>query len=280
MKRHPIGRRPTQRDRRAGVAAAAGAAAAAHTTVAALIALAATMLFAAGCSDAGAGGGVADDAGGTDIPAAAAHGEGVAADSALVSGWATGVVAYGPGAEAAAYTDARAALGPATGVSTEVVTLGRGGTITLELAAACADRDGAELAVFENALGEASSLFAELAYVEVSSNGTDFARFPVATTRTEPVGAYGRIDTGQYSGFAGLHPAGTGTAFDLAELRGSAEVAEGPVDLDAVRFVRLVDVVGDGRETDASGTPVYDPYPTTDTAGFDLDGVALLRGGE
>jgi hypothetical protein len=208
-----------------------------------------------------------------------AHMEGVPLGDPSIRAWATGVVTYEPGEEATAYTDPEAALGPASGVSTDVLVLGRGGLVTVSFDAELSDGVGAEIAVFENGLGTTEELFGELAYVEISSNGTDFVRFPGTTTRRTPVKDFGRINAADYAGFAGLHPGGTGTAFDLAELASDPKVTGGQVDLSAIRYVRLIDVIGDGSETDKNGNPIYDPYPTTGTAGFDLDGVALLKGG-
>lgn len=204
---------------------------------------------------------------------------GVALDASAIGGWASEVVSYEPGPEATSYTDPSEAIGPASGVATEVLVLGRGGSVTLAFSASLADEGGAEIAIFENGLGTVEELFAELAYVEISSNGRDFARFPVRTARTEPVSAYGRVNPAEYSGFAGLHPGGVGTAFDFGELAGNPLVTGGEVDLGSIRYVRIVDLVGDGSEIDNEGHPIYDPYPTTGSAGFDLDGVAFLRGG-
>jgi hypothetical protein len=229
-----------------------------------------TQLLLVGCGAAGTGSTVESFT----------HGDGVIATSPAAERWADAVPVdgYQPGPEALSYTDPAKALGPASGVSTDVVVLGRGGSIVLDMATPFADGPGADFAVWENGIvyGE-GSLFAELAFVEVSSDGTSFARFPTRTARTTVVGAYQPINPADYSGFAGLHPAGTGTAFDLAELRETPEVQSDAVDLTAIRFVRILDIVGDGGTSDSFGNPIYDPYPTTGTAGFDLDGVAVLR---
>ena len=44
-----------------------------------------------------------------------------------------------------------------------------------------------------------------------------------------------------------------------------------------VRWVRLVDIVGDGSCTDSFGRVIYDPYPTEGSAGFDLDAVGVIN---
>lgn len=215
------------------------------------------------------------------------HGEGVPLLSTGISSWAIGYSSYTKGDEANSYTDPGNAIGAASGVSTDVVVLGRGGSIVLEVAP-FGDTQGADFAVWENGIEEESGLFAELGYVEVSSNGSDFLRFPVQSRRTTLVGAYEAIDTSLYDGFAGVHAAGTGTAFDLSLLSSMPSVTDRTVDLSAIRYIRIVDVVGgrdddgDGQpdthaEIDSDGDPIYDPFPTSGTAGFDLDGVAVLR---
>ena len=237
--------------------------------------MAATLALLAACSAAGSGGPV--------VPAE--HGDGVPLGSPLIASWATalGPGGYLAGAEADSLTDPDRAIGPASGSSTDVVVLGRGGNITVEFGRTVADGEGADIAVWENGFFVAGSslLFAELAFVEVSSDGLTFARFPTSTTQNSPVGD-GGLDPSLYAGFAGLHPAGTGTAFDLSRLAGDPRVASGAVDLSAIRYVKIVDVVGgsdngDVQDVDDTGNPIYDPYPTTGTAGFDLDGVAILR---
>ena len=54
----------------------------------------------------------------------------------------------------------------------------------------------------------------------------------------------------------------------------------GIVDLSAVTHVRLIDIVGDGTYMDSLGNPVYDPYPTSGSAGFDLDAVGVSNGAD
>lgn len=198
----------------------------------------------------------------------------VGSDDPRVVGWAKAVVTFDPGYGVdPAWLDAAQALGPATSGGMDVVSLGEGGSVTLELPYPVADGDGDELAVFENAFDDA---FLELAYVEVSSDGRDFARFDTAAHTPEPIGPWGYTDPRTIGGFAGTYRAGWGTPFDLGLLSTHPAVREGRVDLDRIVFVRVVDVVGDGLEADSFGRPIHDPWPTEHSAGFDLDAVAVM----
>ena len=77
---------------------------------------------------------------------------------------------------------------------------------------------------------------------------------------------------------AGKYRQGFGTPFDLAVLRQHPLVQRGDLDLQRVTHVRIVDVGGDGRVSDAFGRPIFAPFPSVGSAGFDLDAVASLRG--
>ena len=52
----------------------------------------------------------------------------------------------------------------------------------------------------------------------------------------------------------------------------------GRVDLQNIAYVRIVDIVGDGTSLDSRGEPIYDPYPTAGSAGFDLDAIGVSNG--
>jgi hypothetical protein len=171
------------------------------------------------------------------------------------------------------------AVGPALGDTYTTVSLGDGGSITLQFASGIADVPGNDFAVFENGFfAGGGGLFAEFAFVEVSSNGTDFARFDSSTLQTTPVAGQSAVDPTDYYNLAGDQERGLGTGFDLAQLSDHALVTGGVLDLADVRYVRLVDVIGNGSTTDVWGNPVYDPYPTLFyTGGFDLDGIGVLH---
>jgi len=124
--------------------------------------------------------------------------------------------------------------------------------------------------VFENSF---SDTFLELGYVEVSSDGVNFFRFGNDSLTESPVGGFGAVDPTDIGGFAGKYRQGYGTPFDLALLIDTS----GLLDTNNVKWVRIVDIVGDGGCLDTSGDVIYDPYPTMGSAGFDLDAIGVLN---
>lgn len=138
----------------------------------------------------------------------------------------------------------------------DVVSLGTGGTITVEFGVDAVDGPGADFIVFENAFvaGNTTVVFAEPGQVEVSADGSAWAAFPC-----EPGSA-------PYAGCAGTRPVlasdanpvditdptvAGGDAFDLAD-----------VGMDRARFLRI---------TDRSNPAL------ADTAGFDLDAAVVIH---
>jgi hypothetical protein len=210
-------------------------------------------------------------------PAAGQPGsDALAADDPAIVAWAGAVEAVSWGADLDdTWHHPELALGPAGVDAMSVVPLGNGGALTVRFAPPFRDGQGADLAVFENGLNDT---FLEVARVEVSSDGVTFVRFDSVYLGEQPVGPYAGHDPTSFFGLAGRHREGYGTPFDLAELANRPEVASGALDLQAVAFVRVADVVGDGSELDGFGHPIYDPTPTWGSAGFDLDGIAALHG--
>ncbi|MBN2324889.1 MAG: hypothetical protein JXQ30_14260 [Spirochaetes bacterium] len=188
--------------------------------------------------------------------------------------WASDYENYLPGdAVDGEWQTPEKALGMATGRVSDVCSLGRGGEITLLFDAKVPNRDGWDFAVFENGL---SDTFLELACVEVSSDGSTFARFDCVSLTEGAVGAFGALDTTNVSGLAGKYRIGYGTPFDLQSLSDDPLVIDETVDIDSITHIRIVDVIGDGNMLDMYGHQIYDPYPTTGSAGFDLDAVGVL----
>lgn len=202
-------------------------------------------------------------------PAAGKAGsDAVSSGDPRITGWATMVESYQPDSSVdLAWRDSSQALGPAEGQSFGVCSLGPAGSLTVSFGRVIANRLGPELAVFENGF---SDLFLEFAFVEVSSDGVHFVRFPNDSLTPSAVGSFGAVDTTDVTGLAGKYRQGFGTPFDFSDLPEDLLL-----DLNAVQFVRLVDVVG-GQASDSDGGVIYDPFPTSISAGFDCDGIALL----
>ena len=171
-----------------------------------------------------------------------------------------------------------AGIGPATASNTmEAVSLGDSGVAVLTFETPIANGEGADFAVYENSFGDG---FLELAFVEVSSDGQRYVRFPSTsnTPTATQVGSFANnMDPTLMNNLAGKYRIGWGTPFDLEELRDSAGI-----DINNITHVRLVDCIGtiDTQYCtyDANGNIVNDPYPTAfNSGGFDLTGVAVIN---
>jgi len=155
------------------------------------------------------------------------------------------------------------------------------GQITLTFANGISMSGGADFVVFENSSGSQTNAFIELAYVEVSTNGVDFARFPSTYLNTTPTGAFTTLDPTDIDNLAGKHVnAGGnswGTPFSLGDLSNDPLVQSGAVDLSHIWYVRLIDIPGTGAFKDSLGNPIYDPTPTNGSSGFDLEAVGVIH---
>ena len=162
------------------------------------------------------------------------------------------------------------------------------------------DVNGYDFVVFENGFQAtgSSQIFAELGYVEVSSNGEDFARFPSVSLTKNPVGAYSKIDSSDLYNLAGKHSNAygncVGTPFDLSDLIFATNVVNGDVDLEKIHYIRIVDIPGTGDFSDnaaenidpnsivswenySGNHPVYDPWHTWGSGGVDLEAIGVLN---
>ena len=216
----------------------------------------------------------------------------VHAETAAAVGWASEVIKYVKGKDLTSFMDPQLALGSWLAHKSEavydVVSLGNGGSLTLKWETPAGNGIGPDFAVFENGMsaGE-NSVFAELAFVEVSSDGSHFERFSSVSKRTETVSSGGQIEADSVFGLAGAKPLGYGTLFDLDELADREAVKDGRLDLNAVRYLRLIDIPGcaegtDGYEAqfDSFENVIYDAFKTVGSAGFDAACAAVLNGGE
>lgn len=157
-----------------------------------------------------------------------------------------------------------------------VVSLGDSGYATLSFNGYIFNGPGPDFAVFENSFNDT---FLELAFVEVSSDGVNFVRFPAIslTQDTSQIGTFGSIDATNIYNLAGKYRAGWGTPFDLEELKGSPGL-----NVDSITHIRIVDVIGSIDSAyatyDSQGNKINDPYPTPfESGGFDLDAVGLIN---
>ena len=204
-------------------------------------------------------------------------------DSSILVAWATHCeVIRGPmdislpGGGNASFGEPEQATGFAEGNPSLVVSLGDGGSALLTFDGKIYNGPGPDFAVFENSF---SDDFLELAFVEVSSNGTDFFRFPSVslTNNATQVGTFGTIDPTKIHNLAGKYRGGYGTPFDLEELRDTPGL-----DVNAVTHIRIIDVVGciqpPYASLDSEGHIINDPWPTPfPSGGFDLDGIGVIH---
>jgi hypothetical protein len=237
----------------------------------------------------------------------------------IFRGWATAVVDYSPAPGVdPQWADPNKALGPATGEALDIVSLGdlnqeligqgaAPGQITLSFDEPIRQGNGYDFVVFENGFvsdidtddgSVAGRMFTELGYVEVSSNGIDFARFPAVSLTSAPTGRYGTVEISNLYNLAGKHPnAGgicTGTPFDLQEIAGDPDVVSALVDMNDIRYVRIVDIPGSGDFYDRASAhidpwsapawnyyshnhPIYDAWVTFGSGGLDLEAVGVLH---
>jgi hypothetical protein len=207
--------------------------------------------------------------------------------------FATAVTDYSPGPGFGIFDSSRI-LGSPRGAgrfagSLDVTSLGVGGSITLGFDVALQDGPGADLVIFENAFLTVSGVFSEVAFVEVSTDGVHFARFPARYSGPPgPLPAFSGLPMGSYPGFSGAMPVlanaltnshypgnpieAGGEALDLGSLRGHPLVRSGQVDLQDLNHVRLVDVP-EGACCDSQGNLIWDHGGPGASADFDAVGL-------
>jgi len=157
-----------------------------------------------------------------------------------------------------------------------VVSLGDGGSAICTFNRLVFDGPGFDFAVFENSF---DGLFLELAFVEVSSDGINFYRFPASSLSdtTLQAGTFANTDAKKINNLAGKYAAGFGTPFDLTELAGIPGL-----NINAITHIKVIDVVGSLFSAyctrDAEGRKINDPWPTPFAqGGFDLDAIGVIH---
>ena len=192
----------------------------------------------------------------------------IAKDDVSITSWAKGielsrdtVVTYGKVYDA---------IGKPSDDNLRVVSLGNKGTALVTFDRPIVNDFGNDFVVFENAF---DSTFMELAFVEVSSDGKNFFRFPSESSATEEKATQ---TTSHYKNLAGKYSYKYGVGFDLDDIEDNELL-----DKNNIRFVRLVDVEG-GVDKDSKGNVIYeyDEKVYLGSSGFDLAGIGIINGGQ
>jgi hypothetical protein len=173
--------------------------------------------------------------------------------------------------------DSSMACGPA--LTNGIVSLGDGGSAICRFRLPLKDKPGYDFAVFENSF---SDTYLELAFVEVSSDGINFFRFPShsATDTITQTGPFDTLDCRKIKNLAGKYRGGYGTPFDLNELKNVSGL-----DIDKITHIKIVDVIGSVNNQyasrDSQKNKVNDPWPTRfPSSGFDLDAIGVMHENE
>ena len=233
----------------------------------------------------------------------------------IFRGWASAVVSYEPTGQyiIPERGDPNKALGPSWTDSEGFDTVSLGdltmeeidmgappGRITLSFDDPIYNGGGYDFVVFENGFEVLDKCFCELGFVEVSSDGVYFARFPAVSLVPKPDNAtqhqYYYFDISNVYNLAGKHPnlgGWMGTPFDLSEIADEPNVVSGLVDINNISYVRIVDIPGSGdfddnavKHTDPDSRPyytnydanhpIYDAWLTWGSGGFDLEAIGVL----
>ena len=214
-----------------------------------------------------------------------------------------------------------------SGTTKHLLALGHGASITLTFGRQVPHGPGWDFAVFNNAFQSMSPdladraggtnyvyfnsgtnrvpvargdnfVWCKTAFVDVSSDATNWARFPATYLNTDVLFQASVPDDPDHwlsqdmtmiDGLAGKFILQYGTPFSLSALTNDPNVVSNLVNLNNIRYIRLTDVIGDGSTADQYGNPIYSPYydgsqlpalvaaPDSSTDGFCLRGVAILE---
>ena len=166
----------------------------------------------------------------------------------------------------------------ATGIagSNGIVSLGDGGFAVCTFQYPIKNDLGYDFAVFENSFDDT---FLELAFVEVSSDGINFFRFPShsLTDTVTQTGSFDPTDAAKLNNLAGKYRGTYGTPFDLEELANTTNL-----NINAITHVKVIDVVGSINplyaRRDSYQNKINDPWPTPfASSGFDLDAIGVIH---
>jgi hypothetical protein len=212
--------------------------------------------------------------------------EGIISSSPLFHDWASGCTVYRGWKDIANKGLGQPTVGSVSDVygqpGSSLLSLGDSGVAVVTFNHSIFNGAGPDFAVFENAFANPvndTMAYLELAFVEVSSDGVTFVRFPASSNMqdTTQIDNFTYADARFYHNLAGKYVAGYGTPFDLEELKGTPGL-----DVNNITHVRIVDVIGTIDELYAShdkdGHIINDPYPSAfPSGGFDLNGIGVIN---
>lgn len=208
-------------------------------------------------------------------------------DSNIFINWATGCTLIRGWQNIEDTTLGKALVGDETYVpgspANGIVSLGDGGIAIVTFEKPIQNGPGYDFAVFENGFIDQTlkpgTAFLELAFVEVSSDGIHYYRFPsISNTDTvNQIASFEGIDASKLNNLAGKYINNFGTPFNLDDLFGYDSL-----DIQRITHVKIIDVVGSIHKAfgsaDSRGHIINDPWPTPfPSSGFDLDGIGVIH---
>ncbi len=186
---------------------------------------------------------------------------------------ANGLVNYGTSSNAIGQAD------------NNIVSLGDGGEAVITFNHPIINGQGADFAIFENGFLEqtgSETAFLEFAFVEVSTDGVEYIRFPSVseTPSNTQISSFGFINARNIYNLAGKYIVDYGTPFDLDDL--TTLISNTTVNLNEINYIKLIDVIGTINTTFASyddnNDIINDPYPTSfNSGGFDLNAIGVIH---
>jgi hypothetical protein len=212
--------------------------------------------------------------------------EGIIKTSPLFQEWASGCTLYRGWLDIANKSLGQPTVGSESDVyglpGSDLLSLGDSGIAVVTFNHSIFNGAGPDFAVFENAFANPVNdtlAYLEFAFVEVSSDGVNFVRFPASSNMqdTAQMDNFTYADARFYHNLAGKYVSGYGTPFDLEELKGTPGL-----DVNNITHVRIVDVIGTidplYASHDHTGHIINDPYPSAyPSGGFDLSGIGVIN---
>jgi hypothetical protein len=164
-----------------------------------------------------------------------------------------------------------------------IVSLGDGGEAILHVYHPVMNGPGYDFVIFENGFLDQSldtgAAYLELAFVEVSSDGIHYFRFPASCLNDtlNQLGPFSAMHAEKINNLAGKYIAPYGTPFDLDDIPDDSLLNK-----NAITHIRVMDVVGSLNDAyctrDTAGNKINDPWPTPfPSSGFDLDALGVIH---